>query len=107
MLVCRSGFQTRIKHESPDTKTLHCMIHRQSPATRTMPQELICVLVDVVYMVNFIKSSALNTRLFKLLCQDLDAKYETVLFHTEVRWLSKGNRAQDFLVKIRELFHKI
>ena len=42
-------------------------------------------------MVNFIKSSALNTRIFKLLCQKFDSEYETVLFHTEVRWLSKGN----------------
>ena len=42
-------------------------------------------------MVNEIKSTALNTRLFRLLCQVLDENHEELLFHTEVRWLSRGN----------------
>jgi len=42
-------------------------------------------------VVNIIKSSALNTRLFKKMCTELDSDHETLLFHTEVRWLSKGN----------------
>ncbi|XP_068240086.1 protein FAM200C-like [Palaemon carinicauda] len=29
--------------------------------------------------------------LFAALCSDLDTEYKTLLFHTEVRWLSKGN----------------
>ena len=37
------------------------------------------------------KASALNTRLFRKLCQDIDAEYDSLLFHTSVRWLSKGN----------------
>ena len=42
-------------------------------------------------MVNFIKSSALNTRMFRLLCQEIDSDHENLLFYTEVRWLSRGN----------------
>ena len=51
MIGCRSGFQTRIKQENSNIKTLHCMIYRQALADRTIPQELMCVLGDVVKMV--------------------------------------------------------
>ena len=37
------------------------------------------------------KSLALNTRLFSKLCKDMDAKHTSLLYHTQVRWLSKGN----------------
>ena len=40
---------------------------------------------------NFVKNSSLNSRLFAALCSDLGTDYKTLLFHTEVRWLSKGN----------------
>ena len=42
-------------------------------------------------MVNYIKSGALNTRLFKELCKDMNSDHEVLLFYTAVRWLSKGN----------------
>ena len=40
---------------------------------------------------NFIKAGSLNTRQFKELCKDMNAMHEILLFHTAVRWLSKGN----------------
>ncbi|KAL4112420.1 hypothetical protein QTP88_016213 [Uroleucon formosanum] len=58
-------------------------------ASKTLPEELIYTLKQSVKIVNAIKSSALNTRIFKIICSD--SEYETLLFHTEVRWLSKGN----------------
>ncbi|XP_068207585.1 protein FAM200B-like [Palaemon carinicauda] len=45
----------------------------------------------MIKIVNHIKHRALNTRLFMKLCQDLETEHETLLFHTNVRWLSKGN----------------
>ena len=50
-------------------------------------------LNTIIKTVNFVKGSALNIRLFKRLCQDMDAAHET-LFQTAVRWLSKGNVVQ-------------
>ncbi|KAL4097691.1 hypothetical protein QTP88_022423 [Uroleucon formosanum] len=64
---------------------------KQALASKTLPEELIYTLKQSVKMVNAIKSSALNTRIFKKICSDLDSEYETLLFHTKVRWLSKGN----------------
>jgi hypothetical protein len=43
-----------------------------------------------VQTVNIIKSSAKNLRLFSALCEKMDADHTSFLFHTEVRWLSRG-----------------
>nr|CAI5849659.1 unnamed protein product [Callosobruchus analis] len=47
-------------------------------------------LDSAIKIANYIKSTALNSRLFTLLCEDLDSDHKILLFHTEVRWLSKG-----------------
>ena len=91
MLGNRSGFRARVKAVNPNTKHIHCMIHRYALAAKTLPPELKATLEDVIHMVNCIKSSALNTRLFRLLCQEFDDDQEALLFHAEVRWLSRGN----------------
>ncbi|XP_025198500.1 protein ZBED8-like [Melanaphis sacchari] len=91
MLGCRSGLATLVKEKNPSTLTTHCVIHRQALATKTLPEELANVLKLAIKLVNFVKSKALNTRIFKKLCVKLDSEYDTLLFHTEVRWLSKGN----------------
>ena len=40
---------------------------------------------------NFIKAGSLNTCQFKDLCKDMNAMHKTLLFHTAVHWLLKGN----------------
>lgn len=52
-----------------------------------MPENFKTVLNEVV---NFIKSRALNSRLFSKLCSEMGSDYIQLLLHTEVRWLSRG-----------------
>lgn len=90
MLGNKSGFVKLVKEKSPDVAAVHCMIHRQALACKTLPQTLLETLNIVIETVNFIKSSALNSRLFKLLCEEMNADHKNLLYYTQVRWLSKG-----------------
>ena len=49
------------------------------------------------------KNSAVNTRLFRQLCKDMDADHTNLLFHTKVRWLSKGNMLSRFFELRKEI----
>ncbi|KAJ4947709.1 hypothetical protein JOQ06_009742 [Pogonophryne albipinna] len=60
-------------------------------ASKTLDPELKSVLETAIKMVNYIKSRPLNTRLFASLCNKLGSEHQGLLFHTEVRWLSRGN----------------
>jgi len=91
MLGSRSGLAMLVKQKNPKVITTHCIIHRQALASKTLPGCLNNTLQLAIKVVNVIKSSALNTRLFKKMCTELDSDHETLLFHTEVRWLLKGN----------------
>ena len=91
MLGARSGLQTLVRDRSPDAVSMHCMIHRQGLAAKTLPESLQNVLDIVIKTVNFVKNSALNTRLFRKLCSEMNAEHLNLLYYTRVRWLSKGN----------------
>ena len=57
------------------------------------------VLNAAKHAINFVKANLLNDRLFMQFCET--EKFKTLLFHTEVRWLSKGLRLERF-VNLRE-----
>ncbi|XP_070270292.1 LOW QUALITY PROTEIN: protein FAM200C [Myotis yumanensis] len=90
MLGCRSGFQRLVLNGSPKVIGTHCVIHRQILTTKMLPQELQEVMKSVISCVNFVKASTSNSRLFLQLCNELDVPNNALLFHTEVRWLSRG-----------------
>ena len=54
-------------------------------------------------MVNHIKTSALNSRLRKVNCDDIGSEYLSLLFHTDVRWISPRNTVLRFFVLRKEL----
>ncbi|KAK4310895.1 hypothetical protein Pmani_017575 [Petrolisthes manimaculis] len=54
------------------------------------------VMSIVVSCINFIKSRGLNSRQFKELLNDLDLEYGDVVYHCEVRWLTRGNILMSF-----------
>ena len=78
-------------------------MHRFALCTKVLPAKLLMCLNRVVQIVNFVKTSALNTRLFKVLCEDLSSDHTGLLYHTEVRWLPRGNTTKRFFEMRNEL----
>ena len=110
MLGARSRFEKLLKQKNPKVVTLHCIIHPEALASRTMTQPLKVALETAIGLVNFVKASALNTRLFRRLCLDMESDYEGLLFHTTVRWLSKGdmlNRLVHLLPKVAQFLQEM
>ena len=91
MLGRKSGFRARVMEVAPHVIFLHCMIHRFALSCKVLPAKFFDVLSLVIKMVNNVKGSALNSRLFKILCEDLSADHSVLLFYSNVRWLSRGN----------------
>ena len=85
-----SGLVAKMKQVAPNIIGTHCMIHREMLASKNISAELNQVLTTAVKTVNFIKSSALNSRLFETLCEDTGSHHKTLLLHAEIRWLSRG-----------------
>ena len=103
MLGARSGFVEFVKRKNPNIIATHCMIHREALASRTMPEELKQTLDSAIKILNYIKASALNTRLFRKLCQDMETEHQNLVYHTSVRWLFKGNMLNRLVLLLQEV----
>ena len=90
MMGKNKGLKAKVLSVAPHIRFTHCLIHREALAAKTLEPELEDVLQTTVKIVNHIKSRPLNTRLFAILCQEMGATHESLLFHSEVRWLSRG-----------------
>ncbi|KAF6033260.1 hypothetical protein EB796_008439 [Bugula neritina] len=100
MLGSRSGFVQLARKENPDIESVHCFIHREALASRTLPQAMKSNLVTNIKIVNYIKASALNTRLFSALCHESDAAFTTLLFHTEETVAACLKRRSEFTTTV-------
>ena len=100
MLGNTSGFTSLVKKEAPQISVHHCFLHKHALAAKTLPIYLSSILSTSVKVVNFIRARALNHRIFKSFCEAVGAEHQVLLYHTEVRWLSRG-RILTRLFKLR------
>ena len=101
----RSGLQTLISRKAPDCVWTHCMLHREQLMTRELCPELDKLMRSVVTTVNYIKTRPHKARLFTSLCRDFNSEHEVLLYHTEIRWLSRGNVLSRFFELRHEISH--
>ncbi|XP_073423395.1 general transcription factor II-I repeat domain-containing protein 2-like [Dendrobates tinctorius] len=108
MVGSKKGVIARInqemdKHNHSHPIAIHCLIHQQALCSKSLKWD--SVMKIVVSCVNFIRANALNHRQFQEFLSELNVGYEDVLYHTEVRWLSRGRvlkRFYDLLPQITE-----
>ena len=103
MLGSRSGFQTLVKQRAPLAIGVQCFIHREALASKTLPDQFNTTFKTLLKIVNYVKSSALNTRLLRKICHDMVSAFEVFQFHTPVRWLSAGNILNRIFILKEEL----
>lgn len=90
MLGMRKGCTARVKQVNPKVNIFHCLLHRENLVSRHLSPGMNEVMNEAVQIFNYIKASALNTRLFEELCADFDSEHKHLLFNLKIRWLSRG-----------------
>lgn len=81
----KSGLVAKLKSVMPNVTWIHCFLHRQALASKVLPSDLNDVLKEVIKVVNSIKGKALQTRLFRIICEDMGSLHQNLLYHTEVK----------------------
>ena len=99
--VTVKGFAALLKKEITNLKITHCFLHRHALAAKTLPPDLRKILEISVKVVNMIRGRALNHRLFQSFCEEVGKEHTVLLYHTEVRWLSRG-RVLSRLFELRD-----
>ena len=80
----------------------HCIIHQGSLCAKTLKFQNV---MDFVFRsINFIRSRGLKHRQFQAFLEEMEADFGDVLYHTDVRWLSRGSVLRRF-VALRSEIH--
>ena len=64
MLGRKFGFTTYVETVSSNATIIHCFMHRFSLCVKMLPEKMLLCLKRVIKLVNFVKTSAVITRLF-------------------------------------------
>ena len=81
---------TRILERNHKASWTHKNLHRAALVSKCISDDFKNVLKTSVKIVNFIKSTFLQLRLFEKLCKEMRSNHKSLLLHTEIRWLSRG-----------------
>ncbi|KAK3549650.1 hypothetical protein QTP86_005414 [Hemibagrus guttatus] len=94
----RSGLSTlvcnKVSEEGGKAIKLHCIIHQEVLCAKHMKYDH--VMKPVIKVINYIRSKALCHRQFQQFLLDIQAEYGDVVYHNDVRWLSRGSALQRF-----------
>ena len=88
-LVC-----AKVRESGGEAVKMHCIIHQEALCAKTV--QLGDVMNTVVKTVNITRARGLYHREFQAFLSDVNAEYGDLLFHSEVRWLSRGSVLQRF-----------
>jgi len=81
--------------------SIHCILHQEALCGKNLQMK--GVMEIVVKTVNFIRSRALNHRQFASFLLNNESQHGEILYHTEVRWLSRGKVLRRFFDLLEEI----
>ncbi|XP_029656397.1 general transcription factor II-I repeat domain-containing protein 2A-like [Octopus sinensis] len=90
----KSGLMGRMRLElqegncAGELTTYHCIIHQETMCAKAFKMKH--VMSTVTQTVNVIQAKGLNHRHFQSFLQQIHSEFSDVPYHTEVRWLSRG-----------------
>jgi hypothetical protein len=99
------GFVSRLKQNISRVGSTHCFIYREALMAKNIPTELESVFDSDVKTVNFVRSRAIKTRLLRQMCHEAGSRHDTLVLHTDIRWLSKGKFLERFFELKNELLN--
>ena len=76
MLGARHEFTAQVSQNNLSVQVVHCLLHRGNLAAQHFSVDLSAVMKEVVDVVNFVKASAVNSRLFEQLCVDHGSQFQ-------------------------------
>jgi hypothetical protein len=83
------------KFVGKDKTSHHCFIHQQVLCSKIL--QFNHVLSVVVNIVNYFRKNKTKHRIFKQFLKDCETEFGDVVYHTEIRWLSKANVLKHFV----------
>nr|WPK86729.1 NLRC3-like protein 86 [Sebastes schlegelii] len=83
-----------VRESGGEAVKMHCTIHQEALCAKTV--QLGDVMNTVVKTVNIIRARGLHHREYQAFLSDVDAEYGDLLYHSEVRWLSRCSVLQRF-----------
>lgn len=104
MVGRHKGLNAFIREKNPDCQFLHCMLHREALVAKKMTSKeseegsLVEVFSDVVKIINEIRTKPTVSRSFTEFCKNSLAEHDTLILHSEVRFLSRGMVLQRFIL---------
>ncbi|XP_072768354.1 general transcription factor II-I repeat domain-containing protein 2A-like [Nerophis lumbriciformis] len=103
MLGREKGLVPRLREHHPGLISYHCIIH-QSVLCASLGEVYSEIMTTMMKLINFLRaSSALQHRLLRTFLTEVDAAFDDLLVHNNVRWLSKGRVLERFWAIREEL----
>ncbi|XP_004873385.1 general transcription factor II-I repeat domain-containing protein 2A-like isoform X2 [Heterocephalus glaber] len=80
-----------------------CILHQEAICARESSKKLDDILKDVTKMVNYIMAHALNFPQFQALFDEVQAQYNALRMHNNIRWLSRGRVLERLVACLDEM----
>lgn len=106
MIGSRNGLVTKVLHQMEIQNLelplpVHCIIHQQALCCKILEMNhVVNVVRDIV---NFIRSRGLNHRQFQAFLEEIGSEFSDVLYHNQVRWLSRAQVLSRFFSLLSEI----